>query len=130
MASKLKALLDRQKELQTEAQALQCRIDGEVHRNVFDYLNKAAKKHGTELVASVLTGYLNGEEPDAIEEEPDEPKTMGDLLLRLFPDCRTGMERDQFADAYQEFAGNRRWSGLLKAAKVRTRNGKVFRCRN
>ena len=130
MASKLKALLDRQKELQAEAQALQCRIDREVQRNVFDYLNKAAKKHGKELVASVLTGYLNGEEPNAIEEEPDEPKTTDDLLLRLFPDCRTGMERDQFVDAYQEFAGNRRWSGLLKGGKVRTRNGRVFRCRN
>jgi hypothetical protein len=87
-------------------------------------------KHGKEFVTSVLTDYLNGEEPEAIAEEPDEPKTIDDLLLRLFPDCRTGMEKDQFADAYQEFAGNRRWSGLLKAGKVRTKNGKVHRCRS
>jgi hypothetical protein len=59
-----------------------------------------------------------------------QPKTIDDLLLRLFPDCRAGMEKDQFADAYQEFAGNRRWSGLLKASKVRAKNGKVYRCRS
>ena len=130
MASKLRALLNKQKELQAEAEALQHRIDCEVQRNIFDYLNRATKKHGRELVASVLTGYLNGEAPEAIAEELDEPKTIDDLLLRLFPDCRTGMEKDQFADAYQEFAGNRRWSGLLKAGKVRTKNGKVHRCRS
>jgi len=130
MASKLKALLERQKELQAEAEALQCKINGEVKRNVFDYLNKATKKHGEDLVSSVLTGYMNGEELETIEEERDEPKTIGDLLQSLFPDCRTGMEKGQFVDAYQEFAGNRRWSGLLKAGKVRTKNGRVFRCRN
>ena len=128
MASQLRALLDKQKELQVEAEALQHRIDCEVQRNISDYLNKATKKHGKELVASVLTAYLNGEEPEAIAEELDEPKTSDDLLLRLFPDCRTGMEKDQFADAYQEFAGNRRWSGLLRAGKMRTKNGKVYRC--
>ena len=128
MASQLRALLDKQKELQVEAEALQHRIDCEVQRNISDYLNKATKKHGKEFVASVLTDYLNGEEPEAIAEELDEPKTSDDLLLRLFPDCRTGMEKDQFADAYQEFAGNRRWSGLLRAGKMRTKNGKVYRC--
>jgi hypothetical protein len=78
----------------------------------------------------VLTDYLKGEEPEAVAEELDEPKTIDDLLLRLFPDCRTGMEKNQFADAYQEFAGNRRWSGLLKAGKVRAKNSKVYRCRS
>ena len=130
MASQLRALLDKQKELQVEAEALQHRIDCEVQRNISDYLNKASKKHGEEFVASVLTGYLNGEEPEAIAEELDEPKTCDDLLLRLFPDCRTGMEKDQFADAYQDFAGNRRWSGLLRAGKMRAKNGKVYRCRS
>jgi hypothetical protein len=128
MASKLRALLDRQEELQIEAEGLQHRIDCEVQGNIFDYLNKATKKHGNELVASVLTGYLSGEEPEAVAEELDQPKTSDDLLLSLFPDCRTGMEKDQFAAAYQEFAGNRRWSGLLKAGKMRTKNGKVYRC--
>ena len=128
MANTLKALLDRQKELQVEADALQHRINCEVQRSIFDYLNRAAKKHGKEFVASVLTGYLNGEEPEAFVEEFDEPETIDDLLLRLFPDCRTGMEKDQFADAYQGFAGNRRWSGLVKAGKMRTKNGKVYRC--
>ena len=130
MAGKLRALLDRQKELQAEAEALQHRIDCEVQRNIFDHLNKATKRHGEEFVASVLKDYLNGEEPESIAEELDEPKTIDDLLLRLFPDCRTGMEKDQFADAYQGFAGNRRWSGLLKAGKVRAKNGKVHRCRS
>ena len=130
MASKLRALLDKQRELRVEAEALQHRIDCEVQRNIFDYLNKATKKHGREFVASVLTDYLKGEEPEAIAEELDEPKTIDDLLLRLFPDCRTGMEKDRFADAYQEFAGNRRWSGLLKAGKLRTKNSKVYRCRS
>lgn len=129
MASKLRDLLDKQKDLQAEAETLQHRIDCEVRSNIYDYLNKATKKHGQELVASVLTGYLSGEEPEAIEEEVDEPQTIDDVLLRLFPDCRTGMEKDQFADAYQEFSGNRRWSGLLKSGKVRTKNGKVHRCR-
>ena len=130
MASTLKALLDRQKELQVEADALQHRINCEVQRSIFDYLNRAAKKHGKEFVASVLADYLNGEEPEAIAEEFHGPKTIDDLLLLLFPDCRTGMEKAQFADAYQEFAGNRRWSGLLNAGKVRTKNGKVHRCRS
>ena len=129
MASRLRALLDRQKELQVEAESLQHRIDCEVQRNIFDYLNKSTRKHGKEFVASVLTCYLNGEEPEASVEELDEPMTIDNLLLSLFPDCRTGMEKDQFADAYQEIAGNRRWSGLLKAGKVRTKNGKVHRCR-
>ena len=128
MANTLKALLDKQKELRVEAEALQHRIDCEIRKNIFDYLNKATSKHGKEFVASVLTDYLKGEEPEAIEEEVDEPKTIDDLLLRLFPDCRTGLEKDQFVDAYQEFAGSRRWAGLLKAAKVRTKNGKVYRC--
>ena len=129
MASKLRDLLDKQKELQVEAGALQHRIDSEVRRNIYDYLNKATKKHGQELVASALKDYLSGEEPEAIEEEAHEPGTIDDLLLSLFPDCRTGMDKDQFADAYQEFAGNRRWSGLLKSGKVRTKNSKVYRCR-
>lgn len=128
MVSKLRTLLDKQKELQVEAEALQHRIDREVQGNIFDYLNKATKKHGNEFVASVLTGYQNGEELEAVAEELDQPKTSDELLLRLFPDCRTGMEKDQFADAYQEFAGNRRWSGLLRAGKMRTKNGKVYRC--
>jgi hypothetical protein len=129
MASNLRELLDKQKELQAEAETLQHKIDCEVRRNIYDYLNKATKKHGQELIASVLTDYLAGAEPEAIEEEADEPETIDDLLLRLFPDCRTGMEKDQFADVYQKFAGNRRWAGLLKAGKVRTKNDKVYRCR-
>ena len=130
MASKLKALLDKQKELQLEAESLQHRIDCEVKRNIYDYLHKATNKHGQEFVASVLTDFLKGEEPEEILEEPAEPETIDDLLLRLFPDCRTGIEKDEFADAYLEFAGNRRWSGLLKAGKVRAKNGKVYRCRS
>jgi hypothetical protein len=130
MVSKLRTLLDKQKELQVEAEALQHRIDREVQGNIFDYLNKATKKHGNEFVASVLTGYQNGEELEAVAEELDQPKTSDELLLRLFPDCRTGMEKDQFADAYQGFVGNRRWSGLVKAGKMRTKNGKVYRCRS
>ena len=130
MASNLKALLDTQKELQLEAESLQHRIDCEVKRNIYDYLHKATNKHGQEFVASVLTDYLKGEELEEILEEPAAPETIDDLLLRLLPDCRTGIEKDQFADAYQEFAGNRRWSGLLKAGKVRAKNGKVYRCRS
>ena len=130
MASKLKALLDKQKELQLEAESLQLSIDHEVKRNIYDYLNKATRKHGKEFVASVLADFLQGEELDEIVEESTEPETIDDMLLRLFPDCRTGLEKDQFADAYQEFAGNRRWSGLLKAGKVRTKNGRVYRCRS
>ena len=98
-------------------------------RNIYDYLNKATRKHGTEFVASVLADFLKGDELDEIVEEPTEPETVDDLLLRLFPDCRSGLEKGQFAQAYQEFAGNRRWSGLLKSGKVRTKNGKVYRCR-
>ena len=129
MASKLIALLDKQKELQLESESLQRSIDREVKRNMYDYLNKASRKHGKELVASVLSDFLQGEELDEIVEESTEPETIEDLLLRLFPDCRTGLEKDQFAQAYQEFAGSRHWSGLVKAGKVRTKNGKVYRCR-
>ena len=130
MASKLKALLDKQKELQLKAESLQQSIDCEVKRTIHDYLNKAKNRHGQEFVASVLTGFLKGEEIEELVEEPTEPETIDDLLLRLFPDCRTGIEKDQFADAYHEFSGNRRWSGLLKAGKVRAKNGKVYRCRS
>ena len=130
MTGKLRDLLNKQKELQVEAETLQHRIDSEVKRNIFAYLNKATEKHGKEFVASVVTDYLNGEEPEAIAEELDEPETIDDLLLRLFPDCRAGMEKGEFADAYQEFAGSRRWSGVLKAGKVRAKNGKVYRCRS
>ena len=66
MARRLRGLLDRQKELQVEAEAVQHRIDCEVQRNVFDYLNRAAKKHGQEFVASVLTDFLKGEELEEI----------------------------------------------------------------
>ena len=69
MVSKLRTLLDKQEELQVEAEALQHRIDREVQGNIFDYLNKATKKHGKEFVASVLTGYQNGEELEAVAEE-------------------------------------------------------------
>jgi hypothetical protein len=130
MASKLKDLLDKQKELQLEAESLQLSIDREVKRNIYDYLNKATRKHGKEFVASVLADFLQGEELDEIVEESTEPETIDDLLLRLLPDCRTGLEKDQFVQAYQEFAGHRRWSGLLKAGKVRAKNGKVYRCRS
>ena len=129
MANQLKALLDKQKELQLEAESLQLSIDREVKRSIYDYLNKVTRKHRTEFVASVLADFLKGEQLDEIVEEPTEPETFDDLLLRLFPDCRTGLEKDQFAQEYQEFAGNRRWSGLVKAGKVRTKNGKVYRCR-
>jgi hypothetical protein len=113
-----------------EAKALHNRIDCEVQNNICDHLNKATKKHGQELVTSVLTDCLAGEEPEAVEEEVNQPETMDNLLLRLFPDCRTGVEKDHFVVAHQRFAGNRRWSGLLKAGIVRAKNGKVYRCRS
>ena len=38
MASTLRALLDKQRELQLEAESLQLSIDREVKRNIYDYL--------------------------------------------------------------------------------------------
>ena len=82
MASNLKALLDKQKELQLEAESLQHRIDCEVKRNIYDYLHKATNKHGQEFVASVLTDYVKGEE---LEEMVKNAREMFPEFLGMLP---------------------------------------------